>query len=226
MVRNRGSAAGVALHHDPGTQETGHAVGTRYEHLIRQHIVQLYARPKDDLEVRLGARASGNALHFRAFGEPCSIGPEGITLSGTPESGPRGLIVSLYALHAGPQPLVYQPFKAFRDLPNSMPYQGAFTANSERVLVPHVGVIRKNVEELILIFDGREGPPDLGGDFSLTLHPLPKIALAYIFYEGDEEFPPSATCLFSANALSFLPLDGLADVAEHTSREILRRVSG
>ncbi len=29
-------------------------------------------------------------------------------------------------------------FKAFKDLPGSMPYQGALTANSERVLVPHV----------------------------------------------------------------------------------------
>ena len=30
------------------------------------------------------------------------------------------------------------------------------------------------------------------------------------------------TCLFSANALSFIPLDGLADVAEHTSNKIIQ----
>ena len=40
----------------------------------------------------------------------------------------------------------------------------------------------------------------------------------------DEEFPASVTCLFSANALSFMPLDGLADVAEYTSKEIIRLI--
>jgi hypothetical protein len=30
------------------------------------------------------------------------------------------------------------------------------------------------------------------------------------------------TCLFSANALSFIPLDGLADVAEYTSNKIIQ----
>ncbi len=42
-----------------------------------------------------------------------------------------------------------------------------------------------------------------------------------VFYLPDEEFPASATCFFSANAVSFMPLDGLADVAEYTSKGIL-----
>jgi len=50
---------------------------------------------------------------------------------------------------------------------------------------------------------------------------LPKIALCYIFYLPDEEFPASVTCLFSNNARLFMPLDGLADVAEYTSRRII-----
>jgi hypothetical protein len=53
---------------------------------------------------------------------------------------------------------------------------------------------------------------------------LPEIALCYIFYLPDDEFPASATCLFSANALSFLPLDGVADVAEYTSRGMIQLI--
>ena len=74
-------------------------------------------------------------------------------------------------------------------------------------------------------FSGHEPPPDTGGDFSFVLYPLPKIALVYIFYMPDEEFPASVSCLFSANALSFMPLDGLADVAEYTSKGILEIIS-
>jgi len=56
----------------------------------------------------------------------------------------------------------------------------------------------------------------LNGDFSLVLFPLPKIALYYIFYLPDDEFSASATCLFSANAVSFLPVDGLAGFVERS----------
>ena len=59
------------------------------------------------------------------------------------------------------------------------------------------------------------------GDFSLTLYPLPRIPLHYIFYLPDEEFPAAVTCLFSADATSHLSVDGLADVAEYTGRKIV-----
>jgi len=144
-----------------------------------------------------------------------------VTLSRSEVVDPKGLIVSLYALHANPEQLQLEPFKSFKDFPGSMPYQGAFSANSERVLVPHVPLIKEREEDIKAVFDGEDGHD---GDFSFILYPLPKIALYYIFYLPDEDFPASVTSLFCANALSFMPLDGLADVAEYTSKEIIRLV--
>ena len=63
------------------------------------------------------------------------------------------------------------------------------------------------------------------GDFSIIVRPLPKIKLHYIFYHADDEFPASATCLFSNNALSFLPIDALADTGEYTSKKIIELIS-
>ena len=51
----------------------------------------------------------------------------------------------------------------------------------------------------------------MSGDFAFVVRPLPKIYLCYIFYEADQDFPPSVTCLYSANANRFMPMDGLAD---------------
>ena len=164
----------------------------------------------------------GPNFYFRAFGEDCSLGPHKIILSGMPETGPKGLLISLYATHVKPEPIQLEPYKSFKDLPGSMPYQGAFSLNSEQVLVPFVPLIEKAQKQIREIFSGEMGPENKAGDFSFVLYPLPKVALYYIFYLPDEEFPASATCLFSANALSFMPLDGLADVAEHTSKEIIR----
>ena len=198
-------------------------MSTNYEKIIREYLSGFYAQlPCKGVETWLGAESKGDGFGFRAFGEDCLIGPDNIILSGEPVADPRGLLISLYAVHAGPDQIQIEPFKAFKDFPGSMPYWSAFSANSERILVPHVPSIREKQENIITIFDGRDGPPGSGGDFSFILFPLPKIALCYIFYLPDDEFPSSATCLFSANALSFMPLDGLADVAEYTSREIIR----
>jgi hypothetical protein len=56
---------------------------------------------------------------------------------------------------------------------------------------------------------------------AFVVHPLPKIALCYIFYVADDDFPASVTCLYSNNAHHFLPIDALADVGEYTSRRML-----
>jgi hypothetical protein len=57
------------------------------------------------------------------------------------------------------------------------------------------------------------------------LFPLPRVALYYTFHLPDDEFPASATCLFAANASTFMPLAGLADTAEFTARRIIELVS-
>lgn len=151
--------------------------------------------------------------------------PEAIAFSGKVDAGPKSLILSLYAAYSNPGSVLLEPFKAFKDLPGSMPYQGAFTVNTERVLIPHVSKIKEKAEWILQSFAGEINPAGAAGDFSLLLYPLPKIALLFIFYLSDEDFPASATCLFSSTALSFMPLDGLADVAEYTSRSLIALIS-
>ncbi|MBN2124552.1 MAG: DUF3786 domain-containing protein [Deltaproteobacteria bacterium] len=180
----------------------------------------------DGLDRALPALRRGRLFLLRAFGEDCMIGPDEIAFSENPHWGPKALLVSLYALHAMPAPLVTEPFQAFKDLPGSMPYHSAFSANSERVLAPRVDEIERWRDDIVKAFGGKKDPPGASGDFSFLLYPMPKVGLCYIFYLADEEFPPSVTCLFTANALTFMPLDGLADVAEYTSREILHLLGG
>jgi hypothetical protein len=198
---------------------------TNYEKLIRENLSLAYQNAETALEETLPARRDGYRLAFAAFGEECSLDPHGVLLSGMPDLGPRGLIISLYAVHSKGEPIMLEPFKAFKDLPGSMPYQGAFAVNSERVLVPHVLKIKERSEKIIQAFHGQKGAAGAAGDFSLLLYPLPKIALLFVFYLPDEDFPASATCLFSANAISFMPLDGLADVAEYTSKSLIALIS-
>ena len=189
----------------------------------RAYLKELYDHLPQEMEQLLPASREKDIFSFKAFGEPCAIRSDGITLSGEVITGPKGILIALYARNAHKEPVQLDPFKSFRDLKGSMPYQGAFALRAERSLVPYVNPIRRFKKRVVESFDGHENQ-GLGGDFSFTIFPLPKIPLCYIFYTSDEEFPASVTCLFGANAEIFLPVDGLADVAEHTATKIIELV--
>jgi len=170
---------------------------------------------------------SVDEIRFRAFGEECIIKPDGIFLSGKKDTSAISVIISIYAKNHLDYEPVFEPFISIKDMPDSMPYRDGFHTNAELPLVPYV---QKIYEKRDLIID-RLGPDkdmyfkDDAGDFSFVVFPLPKIALKYIFYFADEEFPASVTCLFSKNATLFLPTDPLADLAEYTGKKILEIVN-
>lgn len=192
-----------------------------YKKIAEQNLARLYSDLPRDLEANLPAHREGEAFRFKAFGKPCIISPAGVSLGEKETSSVFDILISLYALHATPEICIPSPFKSFKELPASTPYVGAFTTHTEQVLVPHVNKIKSCRQKIMETLGGSEAPEGTGGDLSMVLRPLPKIALCYLFYEADEDFPASATCLYSANAEQFLPVDALADVGEYTSRTIL-----
>lgn len=192
-----------------------------YAQLVQNNLTQFYETRTVDAADRLNAQQDGDEFKFRAFGEECLIRPGEIFLSGIQETGVLGILISLYALHARSDPLIQAPFRAYKDFQGSMPYAGAFVNRTEQALIPYVGRIHNTFDALIERFDGESGPADLSGDISFVIQPFPKIALCYLFYFEDDDFPPSATCLFSNNADAFLPLDGLADTGEYATAKMI-----
>ena len=196
-------------------------MGDNYAKIVRDNLKKLYKNLPSDLADALPAQQNGDAFLFEAFGETCEIRSDSIFLSDVQQTGVIGILISLYALNTKLETCLIEPLKAFKDFPNSMPYAGAFVTHTQQILVPYVEKIQVSTHRIIETLNGCESPSNVGGDFSFMVYPLPKIALSYIFYEADEDFPASVTCLYSNNALSFLPIDGLADVGEYTSKKIL-----
>lgn len=194
---------------------------SNFAKIITSNLDRLYTEHMPSLAQQLPCTRQGDRLLFDAFGAECRITPGGIFLNGQPEIGPRGVVISLYALYHSPDRPVLEPFCAFKELPDSGPYTGAFTRYTESILVPHVPKIEAGRGKITEAMAGEDVTGPDSGDFCFHLRPLPKIILRYIFYRADEDFPAAATCLFSKNAVRFMPLDGLADMAEYTSRRIL-----
>lgn len=197
-----------------------------YLRIARENLSRVDWRDPAALAERLGAGLEGGVLHFRGFGHEVRLTDDAITLDDRPAEGVWALLISLYALHAAPEPLEIEPLRAFKEFDGSMPYVGAFASHTQEILVPHVADLVRQAETLNATLDGAAPPAGIAGDAALLLRPLPKIALGYVFYLADEDFPASATCLFSANADRFMPTDALADVGEYTSRRMLALIDG
>jgi len=192
-----------------------------YAKLVMENLEKVFSGKPDELAANLPAEKHGDAFVFQAFGEECRVSPSGITLGGrTPESI-LGLLVSLYALQSQSQPCLLEPFRAFKELPDSMPYAGAFMTHTQQVLVPYVEQLENRVDQITAAFNSESAVPSTGGDYSFRLQPLPKIWLEFICYLPDDDFPASVTCLYSQNADRFLTTDALADVGEYAVKKII-----
>lgn len=192
-----------------------------YAAIVSANLQHLFESLPTDFAVRLPAKAVGDGFEFPAFGYRCRIAAQNVWLDDRTESGVLGVLITLYALHAAAAPLQVEPLRAFKDFPGSMPYAGAFTTHTEIPLVARVPDLEAAGPRIL---ERLNGETYNAGDFAYLLRPLPKIALAYVCYRADEEFPASVACLFSNNAPDFLPLDALADVGEYTSKRLLELV--
>lgn len=202
-----------------------HSMGQNFLDIQKEYLQKVWLRPIRELEELLPARYENNCLFFHAFGEPCELHPREIILGGEPLRSAEGILIAMYASFVTNEPVQLKPLKSFKQFPGGMGYQGAFAMNAEKVLYPQVEAIRKRQEELTARFSGYFNRDARRCDFSFTLYPLPRVALYYIFNLPDEEFPASVTCLFASNADHFLPVAGLADVAEYTARKIIQLIT-
>ena len=192
-----------------------------YAKIIKDNLEKLFHDSIEERAENIPATIKNSVMEFNAFGKKCKINKNGIGLEGIVQHGAPGIIISLYALNVNNNQSILEPLKAFKDFPNSMPYAGAFDTHTQNILVPYIEKIEQKMSEIIEHFEGSNAESAAGADFSFFVKPLPKIFLCYIFYRADDDFQASVTCLYSSNALSFIPIDALADVGEYTSKAII-----
>ena len=192
-----------------------------YGKIVTANLDKVFSDNSRNLFLNLPAEKSGAGFVFRAFGEEGKISPAGIYFGSTLQNSVLGILVSLYALNTTSELCITEPFRAFKELPDSMPYAGAFITHTQQVLVPHVETLESKIDLISAAFNGGRAELATGGDFSFRLQPLPKIWLEFICYLPDEDFPAAVTCLYSQNADRFLTTDALADVGEYTVKKMI-----
>ena len=128
----------------------------------------------------------------------------------------QGLFLYYLATADGTPPA--QRWIAFRELPDGWLYQQAFQGYTGHVLVQQLG------DDMAALADACRtlgGLPLEVGDCGYAFRVLPAVALAIVYWRGDDEFAPEARVLFDAAAPHYLSTDGLAILGSHLVRQVL-----
>ncbi len=126
-------------------------------------------------------------------------------------------IIFDYLLHAdGRQPK--DEWIGFSELPHGNFYVQAFQSYTGDELVRRLDGegFKKGAERA-------GGAPIALGDVGYAFRPLPLLAMAVVWWDGEEGlFPPKAVVLFDAHAAGLLPTEGLAIVGRLLCRRIVK----
>jgi hypothetical protein len=126
------------------------------------------------------------------------------------------LVILVYLLNVKDLPPA-EELIGVNDLKDAHFFQGPHDLKTEPLLEKYgsnPAGFRKAAEQL-------GGAPLALADLAYTLHPLPKIPLYFLLWEGDEDFAPSLTVLFDRTIEAHLTADAIWGVVNLTCNELL-----
>jgi hypothetical protein len=107
----------------------------------------------------------------------------------------------------------------FRELPDGLFYAKAFAGHAEALLAEKYGTDLAGFNSAAGALGGT--PLDLA-DAGYRFQALPRLPMAVLLWEGDEEFPGQARILFDAHAGHYLPTEDLSGLGDWLAHRLAR----
>jgi hypothetical protein len=114
-----------------------------------------------------------------------------VTAKGTP---PRGEAVS------------------FKELPEGVVYYPTFYKRAIRPLLNKYGASPGKLIEAAALIGGVSEPQ---GDSAVTIRAFPRVAVTWVLWRGDDEFPAEGTILVDRGIQDYLPTEDIAVLCQH-----------
>jgi len=134
-----------------------------------------------------------------------------------PSSFTQSLILTYLATANGTTPS--GRWVGFRDLPDGLFYVQAFQGYSGGRLVRE---LQGGIEAFRRACEALGGEPLDIGSVGYAFTVLPRVHLALVYWEGDDEFPSQARVLFEDTGASYMPTDGLAILGSQLVGRVLK----
>jgi hypothetical protein len=160
----------------------------------------------------LGIEARGSEAVVPLFGRPYRVTPDGIVdPSAQRPAHAESVLVCQYLLLAPDEPPEGgEEWVTFKDFRDAAPFVEGFVNNSERA----VARTFSGRLDALSVACGRLGgtAPRIEASYQLKMRfeALPRVPVALLFNDEDEEFPADATVLFERRAERYLDVECLA----------------
>lgn len=135
---------------------------------------------------------------------------------------PIRLILLHYLFFASGVPMADR-WIAFRELPGGMGYDAAFQQRANRRLANAFGRRLESFEKAARALGGFR--LDVG-DAAYAFDVFPRLRMAVVLYQGDEEFKPTANVIYDGSAGRYLPTEDLAVLGDILAAALIKRAEG
>jgi hypothetical protein len=181
---------------------------------------ELRRLPLDDIARRSGATLDGGRLRMAMLFDDYEIDTTDYVVSrsdgGEVNSFLQSLVLTYLGTADGGPPA--ERWVTFRDLPSGSFYNQAFQGYGPDRLAKRWQL---DIGGFVAACGSQGGTPIDHGDAGFVFTVLPRVDIAAIYWQGDEDFPSKASVLFDANAHYYMVIDGLAILGSRLVDSIL-----
>ena len=165
----------------------------------------------------------GDSLEILQFGRICRICKEDFHLSAL-DGGKLSMDarLNIYTLlwYCKKDAKNTGEWAPFRELPLASVFEGAFLQNVLRPLaLTFAGMPEKLLEAGVSL----GGLPVSKADAGFQINAFPEIPMRFLFWDGDEEFPPAANILYDRAAGDFIHPESLVTLATEGLRQLIHK---
>jgi len=129
------------------------------------------------------------------------------------------LVILHYLIQAQGRPLAGE-WISFRQLAGGEVYYPTFHGRAQKPLLDFFGQRADLFKEAGCSLGGTEAP---AGDRGVILAALPRVPIAFLFWNGDEELPPEARILFDASVPAYLSTEDVVVLAQQAVFRLIER---
>jgi hypothetical protein len=194
---------------------------TRLAARMKELRAQLEGIEPSALAARTGSEFTSSEFRLLLWGKPvCLTWPGCIALDTATrqELRPDQQAWLLYYFNTADGTPETGQWISFADLPDGRFYNQAFQGYTGQELSRDFGSDQAAFERAAARLDGRPYPL---GDTAFIFHVLPNVTLLVVFWQGDEDFPPSYQILFDETASHYLPTDACAVLGSTLTRRLI-----
>jgi hypothetical protein len=159
-------------------------------------------------------------LDFLSQTHEVSLPEVSITQVGTQEPVPlkAKVLILHYLIRAKGTPPTDRMI-TFKELPEGLVYFPTFAKRTIQLLANFFGKEPQKLIEIAQILGGQKADY---GDASVTINALPRIPITLTIWRGDDEFSPTASVMFDANVLDYLPTEDIIILCETIIWKLVR----